>query len=84
MSRGKPSPEQLDLTMGMLDILHKGSGMVSGGVDTRNYGMMDGLPEAKKIFADILEVEPGMIIIGGTSSLNMMYDTVVRLSLIHI
>ncbi len=84
MSRGKPSPEQLDLTMGMLDILHKGSGMVSGGVDTRNYGMMDGLPEAKKIFADILEVEPGMIIIGGTSSLNMMYDTVVRALLLGV
>ena len=79
MSRGKPSPDQLDLSMGMLDIL-TGSDVLQceDGVDARNYGLLDGIPEAKRLYAEILGVEPDEVIIGGNSSLNMMYDTIAR------
>lgn len=75
MSRGKPCPEQLDLSMGMLDITDY---KAADGTDCRNYGGVDGILEAKKLFAQILEVEPDEVIIGGSSSLNMMYDTISR------
>lgn len=75
MSRGKPGPEQLELTMGMLDPALVTDAFVSAnGMDTRNYGILDGIPEAKKLFADILGVQPENIIVGGNSSLNMMFD----------
>ncbi|WMJ22497.1 aminotransferase class I/II-fold pyridoxal phosphate-dependent enzyme [Paludicola sp. MB14-C6] len=79
MSRGKPAPEQLDLAMPMLDIL-TGNEMMNteNGFDTRNYGILDGIPEAKKLFADMLELKPENILVGGNSSLNMMYDSVAR------
>lgn len=78
MSRGKPCPDQLDLSLGLLDCLGHNSYKSAAGFDCRNYGCPDGLPEAKKFFADYLEVSPCEIIIGGNSSLNMMHDTVVR------
>lgn len=79
MSRGKPSPEQLDLAMGMLDVLGSDDKLISeDGADLRNYGGLDGIPEAKKLFAEMLEVSPKEIIIGGNSSLVMMHDTVSR------
>ncbi|HJD22675.1 MAG TPA: aminotransferase class I/II-fold pyridoxal phosphate-dependent enzyme [Firmicutes bacterium] len=75
MSRGKPGPEQLDLTLGLLDCVNARDGYTTdSGVDTRNYGLLDGIPEAKKLFADILEVEPSQVIVGGNSSLNLMFD----------
>lgn len=79
MSRGKPSPEQLDLTMPMLDVLtSKDILKAENGFDTRNYGILDGIPEAKTLFADMLKVSAENIIVGGNSSLNMMYDSISR------
>ncbi|MFZ2539953.1 MAG: aminotransferase class I/II-fold pyridoxal phosphate-dependent enzyme [Oscillospiraceae bacterium] len=79
MSRGKPGKDQLDLSMGMLDALSS-SDIINAedGMDARNYGSLDGLMETKKLFADMLLIEPKNIIIGGNSSLNMMYDAVAR------
>lgn len=75
MSRGKPGPEQLDLTLEMLECVNFRDGYkTENGTDTRNYGLLDGIPEAKKLFADMLEVEPENVIVGGNSSLNMMFD----------
>lgn len=79
MSRGKPSADQLNLSMSMLDILKKDDILIDeSGTDTRNYGLLDGIPEAKRLFSQVLNVKPEEIIIGGNSSLNMMYDTVSR------
>lgn len=79
MSRGKPSTEQLDLSMHMMDVLNSGSNLKSEeGVDCRNYGILDGIKEAKELLADMMEVKPDNIIIYGNSSLNVMYDTVSR------
>lgn len=77
MSRGKPSPDQLDLSMEMMD--HYGNEYVSeNGTDCRNYGLLDGIPEAKAIFSEMLGVPADQIIIGGNSSLQLMYDYVIR------
>ena len=75
MARGKPSPEQLALSMDMLNSSLSASDWISeDGTDVRNYGGLDGIPECKKLFADELGVAPENIIVGGTSSLNLMYD----------
>ena len=79
MSRGKPSTDQLELSMGMLDALTSNDIMnTETGMDTRNYGLLDGLPESKKLFAQILEVPEKNIIVGGNSSLSLMYDSIAR------
>ncbi|MBQ7676765.1 MAG: aminotransferase class I/II-fold pyridoxal phosphate-dependent enzyme [Lachnospiraceae bacterium] len=79
MSRGKPSAQQLDLSMGILDMLDGRSIMkLSHGVDVRNYGVLDGLPEAKELMADLVDARPSQVIVLGSSSLNVMFDTVVR------
>ena len=79
MSRGKPSAAQLNLSNGMMDILNSDSDMMSeGGVDCRNYGIMDGIPEARRLLADMSEVPEKNILIYGNSSLNVMFDTVAR------
>lgn len=79
MSRGKPSKEQLDLSMGMMDVLHSGVELTgSQGEDCRNYGVLDGLKEAQQLLGAISEVPAENIIIYGNSSLNVMYDTVSR------
>ena len=79
MARGKPAAEQLDFTMPMLDVLHGGSDYVSeNGEDCRNYGIVDGLPEAKRLIADMIGTKPENVIVYGNSSLNIMYDTVSR------
>lgn len=79
MSRGKPSAAQLDLAMGMMDVLNSETDLkCSTGVDCRNYGVLDGIPEAKELLADMTEVSPDNIIIYGNSSLNIMFDTVAR------
>ena len=70
MSRGKPSKEQLDLSMDML----KPIDYVDGGFDVRNYGLLDGIPSCKELFAQLLDVESKNIIIGPSASLNLMYD----------
>ena len=79
MSRGKPAGTQLDLTNGILFTLTKY--ITEDGVDARNYGGLDGIPEAKKLFSGLLDIPVEKIIIGGNSSLNLMYDTMVRFML---
>ena len=78
ITRGKPCPEQLDLASDMLDIINSGNYLTEDAADCRNYGGLDGIPEAKQLFAQYLEVAPEEIIIGGNSSLNMMHDTFMR------
>lgn len=78
MARGKPSPAQLDLSAPLFDILSYDDYKAADGTDVRNYGVMDGLPEAKQIFADFLGMEPANIIIGGSASLNLMWDVATR------
>lgn len=79
MSRGKPSVAQLDLSMGMMDVLTSDMDLTcDDGTDCRNYGVLDGISEAKELLGDMMEVAPDHIIIYGNSSLNVMYDTVAR------
>ena len=75
MSRGKPGVQQLDLTLEMLECVNARDGYTAAnGLDVRNYGLLDGLPEVKSLFAEILGLTPDQIIVGGNSSLNMMFD----------
>lgn len=75
MSRGKPGGDQLDLSMDMLKtVIGVCDCKAENGFDCRNYGVLDGLPECKALFAEMLEVNPNNVIIGGTSSLNLMFD----------
>lgn len=79
MSRGKPSVEQLDLSMGMMDVLSSSDDLTcEDGTDCRNYGGLTGIREAKELIGDMMEVAPDYIIIYGNSSLNVMFDTVSR------
>lgn len=79
MSRGKPSKAQLDLSAGLMDVLKGDSDLVSSdGVDCRNYGVLDGIFEARKLLADMSEVPERSILIYGNSSLNVMFDTISR------
>lgn len=79
MSRGKPGADQLDLSMGMMDVLNSKSDLVcDDGTDCRNYGVLDGIEEAKELIGDMIEVPADNIIIYGNSSLNIMYDTISR------
>jgi DNA-binding transcriptional MocR family regulator len=77
MTRGKPSPEQLDLSMGMLTGDINRQYRSHSGVDCRNYGGLDGINEAKTLFADYLEVADNEIIVGDSASLKMMHDTII-------
>ena len=79
MSRGKPSQEQLDLSMGMMDVLNSQVDLFcEDGTDCRNYGVLSGIHEAQVLLGDMMENAPDSIIIYGNSSLNVMYDTVAR------
>ena len=75
MSRGKPSKAQLDLSLSMMDVLNSSSEYMSTS-DVRNYGLPSGIPEAKKLMADMLEVGTDEVIVCGNSSLNIMFDLV--------
>ena len=75
MSRGKPGAEQLELTVGLLTNFHPDSCFRSeSGTDVRNYGLMEGIPEARRLFGEMLDVPSDSVIVGGNSSLNMMFD----------
>ncbi len=79
MSRGKPAASQLDLSMDFMDVLNSGSSMkTAAGLDVRNYGAMDGIPEAKALMADMMGVRAENVIVFGNSSLAIMYNTVSR------
>lgn len=79
MSRGKPSLPQLDMAMDMMDVLNSHSLLYAeDGLDCRNYGVPDGIYEAKKLMADIMEVSPNQVIVYGNASLSIMYDTISR------
>ena len=79
MSRGKPSTEQLNLSMGMMDVLNSSVDLTcADGVDCRNYGGLDGIAEAKQLLADMMEAPKDNVIIFGHSSRNWIYNTVAR------
>jgi len=79
LSRGKPSAEQLDLSLGLLSKQRTVEDCrAADGTDCRNYGLAFGIPEMKRLWSDITGIAPERIIVGGNSSLNMMYDTIVR------
>ncbi len=79
MSRGKPSISQLDMVMDILDVLNSGSEVKSeNGMDCRNYGLFDGIPEVKRLMAQSVGVKEEHVIVCGNSSLNLMYDAVSR------
>ena len=76
MSRGNPCKEQLELSLGMFNVFDDGDFKSENGIDVRNYGMLDGIPSCKKLFADLMGVKPENVIVGPTSSLNLMFDYV--------
>ena len=79
MARGKPSPEQLELSMPMLDCVNSTSDYRAvDGTDCRNYGVLAGLPEARTFIANMLDVAPEQVVVCGASSLNVMFDTIAR------
>lgn len=79
MARGKPAATQLDLVMPMLDVLNSSSELIAeDGTDCRNYGELKGIPEARKLIADMVGSTPDHVFVYGNSSLNVMYDTVSR------
>ena len=83
MSRGKPSKEQLDLSQPMMDVLHSDTVLQSRmGTDLRNYGVLDGIDEAKELIAGMIDAAPEDIIVYGNASLNIMYDSINR-SMVH-
>ena len=77
MARGKPGKAQLDLSLEMLDVINSGSEFVGAdGMDCRNYGILKGIEECRELFAEILGVDSDSVMVGGSSSLNMMFDTI--------
>ena len=79
MSRGKPETAQLDIGMALLDVVNSESDMkAEGGADCRNYGVLDGIPEAKKLMADMMGTTPEHVIVYGNGSLFIMYDSISR------
>lgn len=77
MARGKPAPNQIDHANGMLETMTDYH--AKDGLDVRNYGVLDGLPEMKEIFSDLLDIPAKNIIVGGNASLNLMFDQMMRL-----
>lgn len=79
MSRGKPSAKQLDVSLGLLDTINSSSDLKAlDGTDCRNYGVLDGIPEAKKLMADMMGTTPDHVIVYGNASLIIMYDQISR------
>ena len=84
MSRGKPGADVISLADAMLQLPGEGNFTAANGLDCRNYGVLDGLPEAKELLAPIHGISPENIIVGGNSSLQMMYDAVARAMLLGV
>lgn len=85
LTRGKPNQAQLDLSTGLLHIISdRGDCFSESGLDCRNYGILEGLPETKRLFSDLLGIPAGNILVLGNSSLNVMYDTMVRAMLFGV
>lgn len=85
LSRGKPGADQLDACMDLLNALDANSDPhAENGFDCRNYGLVDGIPEAKKLFADLLGLREDEIFVGGNASLNLMFDTLARAMLFGV
>ncbi len=83
LTRGKPSPHQLDLSMGMYDLISSKSVLrTEAGTDCRNYGSLDGIDEAKRLMAGFMDCEQEQVIVHGNASLSIMYDTIAR-AMIH-
>lgn len=79
MARGKPADAQLDLSMDMMNVLDANTVLKAmDGTDCRNYGVLDGLPEAKQLMADMIGTKPENMIVCGNASLPIMYDTISR------
>lgn len=77
MSRGKQTTAQLDMTMSIMDVFDSESVLrTEDGADCRNYGLMDGIPEAKKLLGDIMGVPAENVFVYGNSSLSIMYDSI--------
>lgn len=85
LSRGKPNAEQLDVSQGLLSVpLTRDKCFSEDGIDCRNYGGLDGLPEMKRIFSRLLGIKEEYIVVGGNSSLQLMYDTLARAMLFGV
>ncbi len=85
LSRGKPNSEQLDISLPLLSYARPREKCFSeNGVDCRNYGVLDGIPEMKRLFAEMLGIKTEYITIGGNSSLQLMYDTLTRAMLFGV
>ncbi|MCG8559748.1 MAG: aminotransferase [Hyphomicrobiales bacterium] len=78
MTRGKPAPEQLDLSDPMLTAVGPGDCIGEDGTDYRNYGIWNGIPEARRFFAAYLEAASDEVVVGGNSAIAMMYDALAR------
>ena len=79
LTRGKPSPKQLDLSMDMYDMISSKSILrTQAGTDCRNYGSLDGIDEAKRLMAGFMDCDEDQVIVHGNASLSIMYDTIAR------
>ena len=78
MARGKPSKAQLDMNGPMMDLLRADSDYTCDGIDVRNYGNLEGLPSCRALFAELLDVKPENVFVGGSASLQLMYDTIAK------
>ena len=77
MSRGKPGVDQTDLSLGLFDVLSSHTGFhAENGLDCRNYGLLDGLPEMKRLFGELMDVPAENVFVAGNSSLNLMFDCI--------
>lgn len=77
MSRGKPAPSQIDYSNQMLEAM--ADYHTEAGMDVRNYGVLDGIPEMKQLFSELLDIPAQQLIVGGNASLNLMFDAMMRL-----